>query len=220
MAKDLAIVLSSGSLNSAVAATLAAQRYRLVMVFADAQAPSPLPSRRRQAYDAQVSHFRPYREETLAMPFLSRWSGDAERVPSSADPRHRTAVAQQLLEVTPILGAAARLAGQFEAAAVYTGLRVGPASDDLAAATEFLQVWAELLQWPCGLGEVEMAAPLLELEPWQVVDVGVQVGAPLEKSWSCLEEGETACGRCPGCRDRDSAFTQAGKADPLRPIKR
>ena len=36
MAKDLAIILNNGSLNSAVVTTLAAQRYRPVMVYATA----------------------------------------------------------------------------------------------------------------------------------------------------------------------------------------
>ena len=50
------------------------------------------------------------------------------------------------------------------------GLRVGPAVDDLAQATEYAQILQELLQIPCGMSDFEVATPLLELEPWQVVD--------------------------------------------------
>src|SRR4051812_12863040 len=68
MAKDLALVLNSGSLNSAVITALAAQRFRTIMVFADI---APGSARHRAAYDQQIAHFKPYREHTLAMPYLS-----------------------------------------------------------------------------------------------------------------------------------------------------
>ena len=83
-----------------------------------------------------------------------------------------------------------------------------------------MQIWNELLQVPCGLTELEFVTPLLELEPWQVVDVGFQVSAPLDKTWSCMEEGSEPCWACPGCRSREKAFQQAGKVDPMRTVRK
>jgi 7-cyano-7-deazaguanine synthase in queuosine biosynthesis len=77
-----------------------------------------------------------------------------------------------------------------------------------------------MIQLPCRLGEMELLTPLLELEPWQVVDVGFQVAAPLERTWSCVEETTEACWSCRGCRAREAAFQQAGKPDPLRTARR
>ena len=65
MAKDLAIVLNNGSLNSAVATAMAAQKYRPLMVFAEVEQGAG--SRARAAYDQQVAHFKPYREHTLRL---------------------------------------------------------------------------------------------------------------------------------------------------------
>jgi 7-cyano-7-deazaguanine synthase len=70
---------------------------------------------------------------------------------------------------------------------------------------------------PCGQAEIEIQAPLLELEPWQVVDLGYQVSAPLEKTWSCIDETANPCGACRGCRNREAWFVQAGKPDPAKP---
>ena len=65
MAKDLAIVLNNGSINSAVVAALAGQKYRLVLLHAEvAQQPG---SRVRAAYDLQVAHFKPFREAIKAL---------------------------------------------------------------------------------------------------------------------------------------------------------
>lgn len=218
MAKDLAIVLNNGSINSAVATALAAQKYRPVMLFADiAQRPG---SRVRAAYEQQVQHFKPYREHTLPMPYLDVVTPTTSTQQIISDPRVPTALSPQLQELLPLVAAAARFASHYQAAAIYLGLRVGGSGDELARATEYLQIWSELIQIPCGLSECEIVSPLLELEPWQVVDVGCQASAPFDRTWSCLEEGGEPCWACRGCRARESAFQQAGKPDPMRMVRK
>jgi 7-cyano-7-deazaguanine synthase in queuosine biosynthesis len=218
MAKDLAIVLNNGSLNSAVATALAGQKYRPVLVFAEVeQGPG---SRARAAYDQQVAHFKPYREHTIAMPFLAAIAPARESAPIVTDPRERAPLGPQMLELLPLFAAAVRYAVHYHAAAIYTGLRIGGQGDELAQATEYVQIWNEMIQLPCGQLELHVETPLMELEPWQVVDVGFQVNAPFERTWSCTEETSEPCWACRGCRAREVAFQQAGKADPMRAVKR
>ena len=218
MAKDLAIVLNNGSVNSAVATALAAQRYRTVTVYAEtAHSPG---SRARAAYDQQVVHFKPYREHTIAMPFLAEIASPRETASVVTDPRQPAPLGPQMLELLPLFAAAVRYAVHYHAAAIYTGIRVGGEGDELAQATEYVQIWNELIQLPCGQSELSIESPLLELEPWQVVDVGFQVGAPFERTWSCMEETSEPCWACRACRARENAFYQAGKADPMRAVKR
>jgi 7-cyano-7-deazaguanine synthase len=220
MAKDLAIVLNNGGVNSAVACALAVQKYRAVLVYAESgrgEAPAV-----KRAYDQQVAHFKPFREHTLAMPFFATHDGAAAPptgAPGAVDPRVQAPLGPQMVRLLPLVAAAVRFAADYQAAAVYLGLRVGPRGDELAQATEYVQVWNELVQMPCNQAEVELVAPLLELEPWQVVDLGYQVGAPLERTWSCEGDGPEPCWACRGCRDRDAAFQQAAKPDPLRLAK-
>ncbi|HEX2973295.1 MAG TPA: 7-cyano-7-deazaguanine synthase [Tepidisphaeraceae bacterium] len=218
MAKDFAIVLNNGSLNSAVATALAAQKYRPILVFAETTA--NVGSRQRAAYEQQVSHFKPYREHGLAMPFLSSLRSQSSEAAQTIDPRHRLLLPPRLMELLPLVSMGIRLAAHYEAAAIYLGLRVGADADELAQATEYLQILNELVQIPCDCADLEIAAPLLELEPWQVVDVGFQVNAPFERAWSCLEEASDPCGTCAGCRNREQAFQQAGKPDPQRVLRK
>jgi hypothetical protein len=217
MAKDLALILNNGSVNSAVATALAVQKFRPILLFAEA-APTP-GSRMRMAYDQQVQHFKPYREHTLSMPFLTALATDERRGATAADPRQLGQGGPrgpQMLELLPLVAAAVRFAAHYRAAAVFLGLRVGTQADELAQATEYVQVWNELIQMPCDQPELEVHAPLMEMETWQVVDLGFQVAAPLDRTWSCAEDAGEPCWACRGCRAREAAFHQAGKADPLR----
>jgi 7-cyano-7-deazaguanine synthase in queuosine biosynthesis len=219
MAKDLAIVLNNGSVNSAVVTALAAQRFRPILLYAEISPQAG--SRARAAYDQQVAHFKPYREHSVPMPFLAGVGNTTQPSASAADPRqHAAAVGGQMLELLPLLAAAARYAVHYQAAAIYLGMRVGPHADELAHATEYVQIWNELIQLPCGQGDLETHAPLLELEPWQVIDVGFQTAAPFDRTWSCVEELSDPCWACRGCRGREAAFQQAAKSDPLRVVRK
>jgi 7-cyano-7-deazaguanine synthase in queuosine biosynthesis len=217
MAKDLAIVLNSGGLNSAVMTAMAAQKHRPIMVHADGAGIST--PRMRVAYDQQVQHFKPYREHSLPLPYLATFA-QPQTSGLSIDPRHPTAPVAQMIELLPLLAGAVRFAVHYGAHRIYTGFRVGGQGDDLAQATEYLQIWNELLQLPCGQAELEIESPLLELEPWQVVDIGFGVNAPFDKTWTCLEEGSEPCWACRLCRSREQAFQQAAKPDPLRIVKK
>jgi 7-cyano-7-deazaguanine synthase in queuosine biosynthesis len=217
MAKDLAIVLNNGSLNSAVATALASQKYRVVMLFGETGSRGS--ERAKAAYEQQVAHFKPYREHALPVPFLAALGGAGPEA-KATDPRMPVAVTPHLIDLVPMIGIAARFAAHYQTAALYVGLRVGGHGDELAQATEFVQIWQELLQMTCGQPELEVAAPLLELEAWQAVDVGCNVSAPFEKTWTCAEEGPEPCWACRRCRARDAAFQQAAKPDPLKAARK
>src|SRR3954452_4705378 len=117
MAKDLAIILNNGSINSAVVSALAAQKYRLVFLHAEvAQQPG---SRVRAAYDQQVAHFKPFREHTLPMPWLTamqpagRAGAAAAATQPQADPRTQAPIGPQLVDLLPLVAAAARFAAHY-----------------------------------------------------------------------------------------------------------
>ena len=217
MAKELAIVLNNGSINSAVTTALAAQKYRVVLLYVEGAEQAG--SRLRGAYDLQVAHFKPYREHTLPMPFLSILHQGTPQQPLS-DPRQSAPLAPQMVDLLPLVAAAARFGAHYQAVSIQLGFRVGNNGDELAEATEYFQVWEELLQLPCAQPDLRVETPLLELEMWQVVDAGFQVGTPFERTWSCSEQGSEPCWACRGCRERENAFLQAGKPDPMHVVRR
>src|SRR5688500_11779590 len=116
MAKDLALILNSGSMNSAIATALAAQRYRPILVYADTAGGAGAASRFKGASDQPVAHFKPYREPTLSMPFLSMLqSQQTSAAAAHVDPRSTGLLAPQLTQLLPVVAAAVPLAAHYKA---------------------------------------------------------------------------------------------------------
>ena len=58
-------------------------------------------------------------------------------------------------------------------------------------------------------------APLLHLKKADIVRKGLELGAPLQLSWSCYQGEDLACGRCDSCLLRLRGFLDAGLPDPI-----
>ena len=58
-------------------------------------------------------------------------------------------------------------------------------------------------------------APLIALRKAEIIRRGLELGAPLELTWSCYTEEREACGTCDSCVLRLRAFEAAGVRDPL-----
>lgn len=64
---------------------------------------------------------------------------------------------------------------------------------------------------------IKLETPIIGLSKADIVRLGVELGAPLELTWSCYEGGEAPCGRCDSCLLRAKGFAEAGVADPAVP---
>ena len=64
--------------------------------------------------------------------------------------------------------------------------------------------------------EMNVETPLIDMTKDEVVKLGVEIGAPIEESWSCYEGKDLACGRCDPCNLRLWAFEQAGFQDHIK----
>ncbi len=212
MARELAIVLSNGSIQSAVVTALAAQKYRPVMIYCET---SPSAGRVGQAFDALVQHFKPYRSHRVPTPWLAGLNKSDARS-ADADPRSSEATTSKLIDLLPLIAAGLRYAVHYNATTLFAGIRIGSEGQDLARVTEYTQIWTELIQMTCDRPALELQTPLLELEPWQVVDLALQVGAPLQLTWSCENLVGEPCNQCRGCRTRETAFQRAARPDPAK----
>jgi 7-cyano-7-deazaguanine synthase len=64
-------------------------------------------------------------------------------------------------------------------------------------------------------GKIEIVTPLIALRKHEIVRLGLELGAPLDLTWSCYSREDRACGVCDSCVLRRRAFEQAGARDPI-----
>ena len=77
---------------------------------------------------------------------------------------------------------------------------------------EFLNTFNELID--VGSPEnIKIEAPAIDLTKEEIVKLGVEVGAPMELSYSCYKGGDKHCGVCESCMRRKRAFKQLGIDD-------
>ena len=61
---------------------------------------------------------------------------------------------------------------------------------------------------------IKLETPIIGLGKADIVRLGVELGAPIELTWSCYEGGVSPCGRCDSCLLRARGFAEAGVVDP------
>ena len=64
-------------------------------------------------------------------------------------------------------------------------------------------------------GNIKVMTPLIAMRKSQIVRRGLELGAPLDLTWSCYSHGDRACGVCDSCVLRLRAFAEAGATDPI-----
>jgi 7-cyano-7-deazaguanine synthase len=63
---------------------------------------------------------------------------------------------------------------------------------------------------------IEIKAPLLCMSKAKIIKKGLELNAPLEKTWSCYLGGDKACGRCDSCLLRLKGFKDISANDPIQ----
>jgi len=63
--------------------------------------------------------------------------------------------------------------------------------------------------------QIKLVTPVISLRKSEIVKQGVELGAPLQLTWSCYQSEERACGHCDSCALRLRAFAEIGMQDPI-----
>ena len=77
---------------------------------------------------------------------------------------------------------------------------------------EFLNKFNELIDVGSP-DNIKIEAPAIDLTKEEIVKLGIEVGAPMELSYSCYKGGNKHCGVCESCMRRKRAFKQLGVDD-------
>ncbi|MFY9532205.1 MAG: 7-cyano-7-deazaguanine synthase QueC [Candidatus Acidiferrales bacterium] len=215
-----AVVLLSGGMDSCVTAAIAHETHRPAMLHASY---GQLTERReRRAFD-EIADFYDVRERLVVRLDSLRQIGGSALTDS------RIAVPEQGLNAAagiPItyvpfrnahfLAVAVSWAEVIGATAIFVGAVTEDSSGYPDCRPEYYRAFSELVR--AGTRpetRIEIVTPVIDMRKSEIVRRGIELGAPLDRTWSCYKFEEEACAVCDSCRLRLRAFEEAGVRDPI-----
>jgi len=220
--KPKAVVLLSGGMDSCVTAAMANQTHRLALLHASYGQRTE--KRERRAFD-EIADFYGARER-LAVRFdaFAQIGGSALTDASVAMPESGEALAADAaMPVTYVpfrnahfLSAAVSWAEVIGANAIFIGAVAEDSSGYPDCRPEYYRAFENLIrEGTRPETRIEIVTPVIAMRKSEIVRRGLELGAPLGRTWSCYQFEDEACGVCDSCRLRLRAFAEAGAPDPI-----
>ena len=221
--KPKAVVLVSGGMDSCVTAAIARETHELALLHASYRQRTE--RRERQAFD-ELADFYAVRERLVVhLDHFAQIGGsaltDARIAVPEGDPGALIVGNEIPVTYVPFRNA------HFLAVAVSwaevigaTGIFIGAVAEDSSGypdcRPEYYRVFQQLVrEGTRPETKIEMFTPVIGMRKWEIVRRGIELGAPLDRTWSCYQFEDAACGVCDSCRLRLSAFAEAGMTDPI-----
>lgn len=218
--RDLAVVLVSGGLDSAVCLAEAARDHDLALLHLNYGQRTE--ARELAAFGGLADHYGADRRLVADMGHLREIGGsslvDKSRpvetgLPAAGAPVPSTYVPFRNANFLAVGVSWAEVLG---ARALYIGVVEEDGSGYPDCREEFYAAFSAAVE----VGtrpetQVAIRTPLIRLDKAAIVRRGLELGAPLHLTWSCYQSEETACGECESCRLRLRGFAAAGAEDPV-----
>ena len=224
--KAEAVVLLSGGMDSCVCAALAARDFGADSVAAlHVSYGQRTEARESRSFVAVCDRLEIRKRMLLRDPSLRQIGGSALTDESIAVPEVEDdgdANIGQQIPVTYVpfrnahfLAAAVSWAEVLGARKIYIGAVEQDSSGYPDCRPAYYRAFNEVIRTGTREGEIEIVTPLIAMRKAQIVELGLELAAPFDLTWSCYSREDRACGVCDSCVLRRRAFDEAGAVDPL-----
>ena len=220
--KSRAVVLLSGGMDSCVCAALAARDYAAAALHVSYGQRTE--ARERQSFLAICQRLNIHetllvRNESLRAIGGSALTDESIAVPTG-DPAAHTPGQEIPVTYVPFrnahfLAVAVSWAEVLGAEKVYIGAVEQDSSGYPDCRPAYYQAFNQVVRAGTKEGRIEIVTPLIALLKSQIVQLGLELGAPFDLTWSCYRREDLACGTCDSCVLRMRAFQAAGVKDPI-----
>ena len=220
--KNKAVILLSGGMDSCVTAAIANESHKLALLHASYGQRTE--RRERRAFE-QIADFYGAEERLLIrLDSFAQIGGSALTDSSIAVPESGDSLGHASgIPITYVpfrnahfLAAAVSWAEVIGANAVFVGAVAEDSSGYPDCRPEYYRAFQEVIRQGTKPGtQIEIATPVIAMRKSEIVGRGVELGAPLDLTWSCYQFEDEACGTCDSCRLRMRAFAEAGISDPV-----
>jgi 7-cyano-7-deazaguanine synthase len=217
------VVLLSGGMDSCVTVAIARQTHDLALVHASYGQRTA--GRERQAFDEIADFYAIHERLVVQLDHFAQIGGSALTDARIAVPEGQSGAAIGGNEIPPtyvpfrnahFLAVAVSWAEVIGATAIFIGAVAEDSSGYPDCRPEYYRVFQQLVrEGTRPETHIEIVTPVIGMRKWEIVKRGMELGAPLDRTWSCYQFEDEACGACDSCRLRLSAFAEAGISDPI-----
>jgi 7-cyano-7-deazaguanine synthase len=217
---QLAICLVSGGMDSCVTAAIA-QQGNDELAFLHVSYGQRTEQRERESFDALADHFNVGLRLVISLEHLARIGGSSltdEAIPVTTANLTSSAIPSSYVPFrnSHLLAAAVSWGEVIGALSIYIGAVAEDSSGYPDCRPEFYDAFQNVID----LGtkpetRITIRTPVIHLKKSEIVQKGVDLGAPLHLTWSCYQDSQLACGKCDSCALRLRAFREAGVPDPI-----
>jgi 7-cyano-7-deazaguanine synthase len=217
---SLAVCLVSGGMDSCVTAAIAYEENAEV-AFLHVSYGQRTEARERRAFEELADHFAVKKRLAVSIESLKAIGGSSLTDDNIPVTKANLASREIPTSYVPfrnahLLAIATSWAETIGAQRIY----IGAVAEDSSGYPDCRPEFYEAFQKAIDAGtrpetKVEIVTPVIHLSKSEIVRRGLELGAPLELTWSCYAAEERACGRCDSCALRLRAFAEAGTRDPI-----
>ena len=220
--KPRAVVLLSGGMDSCVTTAIAHQSHRLALLHASYGQRTE--QREWRAFEEIADFYGVQERLVVRLDSFRQIGGSALTDQRIAVPESGAALAAGVgIPVTYVpfrnahfLSAAVSWAEVIGATAVFIGAVAEDSSGYPDCRPEYFRAFSQLVrEGTRPETQIEIVTPVIALRKSDIVRRGAELGAPLDRTWSCYQFEDEACGSCDSCRLRLKAFAEAGLMDPI-----
>lgn len=215
----MAVVLASGGMDSCVTTAIAARERELAMLHVSYGQRTE--KREMKAFNDVADFYQASRRMTTSIAHLAQIGGSSltdEKIEvSQADLESKEIPTSYVpFRNAHLLSIATSWAEVIGANRIY----IGAVAEDSSGYPDCRPEFYEAFQRAIEIGtkpetRVEIITPVIHLRKSEIVKLGVELGAPLELSWSCYKREDAPCGECDSCALRARGFREAGLRDPI-----
>ncbi len=218
--QTLAIVLVSGGMDSCVTAAIARGENREI-AFLHVNYGQRTEARERKAFNDIADHYGVEKRLDASIEYLARIGGssltdrsmdvteadlDNKEIPTSYVPFRNANILSIATSWAEVIGAGA--------------IYIGAVAEDSSGYPDCRRLFFDAFERTVETGtkpgtNIEIRTPIIDLSKAEIVKKGIELGAPLELSWSCYRNEDKACGKCDSCALRLRGFARAGVKDPI-----
>ena len=218
--KRLAVCLVSGGMDSCVTAAIAHEENDEI-AFLHISYGQRTQRRERECFDKIADHYGVENRLVVTLEQLALIGGssltdqrmavtpadlDARGIPTSYVPFRNAHLLATAVSWSEVIGS--------------SSIYIGAVAEDSSGYPDCRPEYYSAFQKVIDVGtkpetNIIVKTPVIAMKKSEIIMRGLEMGAPLELTWSCYQESEQACGRCDSCALRLRAFREAGVADPI-----